>query len=128
MCCHRLIVCWSCNDNNNYSRCSAHHISHSTLCVTHACIFVHGYELFYVCITCSHVCSSIKNIISIKKYGWISNVWGACCLLQPIRPTSTHQKTPFVPFNLSLMHFTQDIKVSMKSFCAKTLKLTFFMP
>jgi hypothetical protein len=30
----------------------------------------------------------------------------------------------FTPFGLSLTYFTQDIQVAIKSFCAKTLKLT----
>ena len=38
--------------------------------------------------------------------------------------TSTYQKTLLTTVNLSLFHFTQDVKVQMNLFCANTLNLT----
>jgi hypothetical protein len=42
---------------------------------------------------------------------------------QPIQPTSTNQKALFAPVNL--MHFIENIKISMNPFCVKKLKTNF---
>jgi hypothetical protein len=41
--------------------------------------------------------------------------------LQSPNPTPTHEKRLFTPVNLSLMYFTQDIKVQITPFCVKRL-------
>ena len=52
----------------------------------------------------------------------MSDIWAAHPS-RPIRQTSTHQKTYFLPFT-GLMHFTQDIKVQMNLLCSIAFKLT----
>ena len=44
---------------------------------------------------------------------------------QPNLPTSTHQETLFAPVNLSLLHFSQDIKAQSNPLCSIT-NLTHF--
>jgi hypothetical protein len=44
---------------------------------------------------------------------------------QQIRPISTNQKTLFAPVNLSLMHFMQNIQVTINPFCAKNFKTNY---
>jgi hypothetical protein len=56
------------------------------------------------------------------KDGWMSDVWAARPW-QAKRPTSTHQETLFTSVNLSLLHFTQDVKVQMNPFCAANFVL-----
>ena len=55
------------------------------------------------------------------KDWWVSAEWAARPS-QPIRPTSTNQKTHFAIVNFSLMHFTLEIQVPMNPFCAKNFK------
>ena len=58
----------------------------------------------------------------LHRHGHL-DVWAAHPS-QPIRPTATQQKTCFASVNLSLMHFTQDIKVQMNVYSDKPLELT----
>jgi hypothetical protein len=44
---------------------------------------------------------------------------------QPIQPTSTNRKTLFATVKLSLLHFTQNIQISINPFCAKILKTNY---
>jgi hypothetical protein len=41
---------------------------------------------------------------------------------QAIQLTSTKQKTLFAPVNLSLMHFIQNIQISLNLFCVTNMK------
>ena len=51
---------------------------------------------------------------AIMVQGWVdAGHMGCSSLAAPICPTSTHQKTLFTPVKLSLIHFSQDIKVPM---------------
>ena len=49
----------------------------------------------------------------------------AACPSQPIQPTSTNQKTPFAPVNLSMMHFIQNIQIPMKPFSCQNFKANY---
>jgi hypothetical protein len=78
---------------------------------------------FFPCGLYGFCFKSMSIGVSWYNDGWMSWVWAAHPV-QPILATSTHQKTLFATVILSLLHFTQNIKVHINSFCAKSLQLT----
>jgi hypothetical protein len=55
--------------------------------------------------------------------GWVWAEWAAHPS-PPIQLTSTNQKRLFAKVNLSLLHFTEDIKLILTLFTVKYVKLT----